>query len=91
MTPQGYGSPHHATRTRDRIMACFGSASFEWSAMQIHDMTGLGPASVYPSLYSLERLGVLESRWLDGPFPRCRLYRLGTVPYAGRQEVLPYE
>lgn len=79
------------TQVRHRIMACFGSAADEWDAAQLRALTGLGPASTSLSLPALERLGVLASRWVEQPAPRRRVYRLGAAPYAGRQEVLPYE
>jgi uncharacterized protein (DUF433 family) len=39
---------------------------------------GIGPARVYVYLAELETAGEVTSRWADGPYPRRRLYRLGT-------------
>jgi DNA-binding PadR family transcriptional regulator len=83
--------PAPLNQIRHRLMACFGSAAEEYDIAQLRALTGLGPASVHPSLYALERAGVLRSRWQEEPQPRRRVYSLGAVPYAGRQEVLPYE
>jgi DNA-binding transcriptional regulator PaaX len=38
--------------------------------------TGLGSGALYVALIRLERDGVVASRWLDGPQPRRRVYRL---------------
>jgi DNA-binding PadR family transcriptional regulator len=48
----------------------------------------LWPWGMYPALIRLERIGMIESRWADGPHPRARLYRakdIGLEPLEGRK------
>jgi DNA-binding PadR family transcriptional regulator len=36
----------------------------------------LAEGTIYPALYKLERQGLVESSWADGPTRRRRVYRL---------------
>lgn len=42
-----------------------------WKALGFWRSLGL-----YPALFRLERHGKLKSAWVDGPYPRRRLYHL---------------
>ena len=44
----------------------------------------LAEGTVYPALYRLERQGLVESSWEDGPTRRRRMYRLTS---SGRAEL----
>jgi hypothetical protein len=54
----------------------------EWvSASEILAMANTGKiwrmssGSLYTTLYRLESEGRVESRWIEGPYPRTRVYR----------------
>lgn len=46
------------------------------SAMDIQKETRLSTPILYTSLMQMEDEGVLLSNWLEGPFPRTRIYHL---------------
>jgi DNA-binding PadR family transcriptional regulator len=46
------------------------------SATQLLDATGLWSGALYPALLRLERDGRITSAWVDGVYPRRRLYHL---------------
>ena len=48
----------------------------ELSALPLGQATRLGPGRVHAVLARLERAGFVSSRWVDGPHPRRRIYRL---------------
>ncbi len=48
----------------------------EMSGKALTDATGMGPARLYPTLVEMEDRGDVSSRWVEGPSPRTRVYRL---------------
>lgn len=48
----------------------------ELSSAEIAKQANLWSGTLYPLLSSMEKSGILESRWEEGPKPRRRLYRL---------------
>ena len=44
------------------------------SALQLHELTGIGYASLFLFLYKLEHDAKVRSEWVQGPKPRKRLY-----------------
>lgn len=46
------------------------------SSFPISRLARVGVGRAYPALIRLERAGVVESVWADGPYPPRRLYRL---------------
>jgi DNA-binding PadR family transcriptional regulator len=48
----------------------------EASAMDIQKETRLSTPILYTSLMQMEDEGILLSNWLEGPFPRTRVYHL---------------
>jgi hypothetical protein len=66
-------------RRRVAGMAIIGVLSLddEWHhGLAIAGAAGLSSARGMMALYALEELGVVEARWLEGPYPRRRQYRL---------------
>ena len=51
----------------------------EMSGPALSAATGMGTARLYPTLMEMEDRGHVSSRWVDGDFPRTRLYRLPTA------------
>jgi len=47
------------------------------SAAELQKATGIWSGRLYVDLMSLETRGMLQSYWVDGPYPRRRLYYLG--------------
>lgn len=52
-----------------------------WPLMQA---TGLHGPALYAALAELETCGEVVSRWVEGPYPRRRLYRLADQEGADR-------
>lgn len=68
--------------TECRILEAIGAD--EISAAQIIER-GRFWLPPYPALARLERRGIVNSRWVDGPYPRRRVYRVREAPTAPSQ------
>jgi DNA-binding PadR family transcriptional regulator len=49
------------------------------SGWPLMERTGMSGGRVYATLARLERDGAVTSGWIDGPYPRRRLYRLAEI------------
>lgn len=63
---------------RTRVSQALASGG-EMSGKALADATGMGVSRLYPTLVEMEERGDVSSRWVDGPYPRTRLYRLPAV------------
>ena len=46
------------------------------SPVEFFQRTRMSSGRLYPALFALERQGKIKSAWVDGPYPRHRLYHL---------------
>lgn len=58
------------------IKALKSSTKDGMSGIELSKATGLWAGTLYPALALMERTGKLKSAWVDGPYPRRRLYHL---------------
>jgi hypothetical protein len=72
------------SKRRDRldaaVLKCLTDRVSDLAPIVICATTGYGYAAVYSSLARLEQQNRVTSRWVDGPYPRSRVYRAGGGP-----------
>lgn len=60
------------------ILALRGAKKDGLSGAELSKATGMTSGRLYPALARMEADGRLKSAWVDGPYPRRRLYHLGS-------------
>ena len=45
-----------------------------WYTVDLCKKTNLLAGDIYSALYVMEHLGIVKSEWIEGPYPRRRLY-----------------
>ena len=60
----------------DRAVVAVLQQSPDSTGVDLSKATGIGPGRLYPTLFRLEKRGVITGWWEDMPYPRRRRYRL---------------
>jgi predicted transcriptional regulator len=61
---------------QQKIISALRDAPDGLTGSQLQQSTGLWSMRLYTALITLEANGSLKSRWIDGSYPRRRLYHL---------------
>lgn len=58
------------------VTALIGAEKDGLSSGDLAKRLDISSGRLYPALYALEREGAIKGAWVDGPYPRRRLYHV---------------